>query len=63
MGNKESTQNLQPKDLKELKSSTSFSEKELKQWYKDFLSVSVTGWGARFKLSTVGECDGLGCTV
>ncbi len=36
MGNKES----KPKDLKELVKSTKFSEKEVKQFYKDFLKVS-----------------------
>ena len=39
MGNKGSTQNIQPKDLKDLKKSTKFTEKELKDWYKDFLKV------------------------
>ena len=39
MGNKGSTQNIQPKDLKDLKKSTKFTEKELKDWYKDFLNV------------------------
>ncbi len=39
MGNKDSTQNLQPKDLKDLKKSTKFTEKELKEWYKSFLQV------------------------
>ncbi len=43
MGNKESTQSLKPKDLKELKSSTKFNEKELKAWYKDFCKVSAQG--------------------
>ena len=39
MGNKGSTQNIQPKDLKDLRKSTKFTEKELKDWYKDFLKA------------------------
>ena len=40
MGNKESTESLKPKDLKDLLKTTKFSEKELKGWYRDFLKVS-----------------------
>ena len=39
MGNKESTESLKPKDLKDLLKTTKFSEKELKGWYRDFLKV------------------------
>ena len=42
MGNKESTENIKPKDLKDLLKSTKFSEKELKGWYRDFLKVSFS---------------------
>ena len=59
MGNKESTENIKPKDLKDLLKSTKFSEKELKGWYRDFLKVSLSVVNQTKNLSSQENCKSI----